>query len=342
MKKANRPIAVLISDVHYNINTLEVADKAVRMAVAKSNELSVPLIVCGDLHDTKANLRGECMNAMIKTFNTVRECYILRGNHDSLNEKSEEHSLGFLDPLGDRVIDKFYMPWMNKDGPNLYMIPYYHDAEKLRLDLKKIQKPAIVIMHQGVQQTNAGHYIQDKSALTKQDLAGLRVISGHYHTRQSFALPDGGKFDYVGNPYTLNFAEASDPEKGFQVLYSDGSLEFIPTNLREHRVVTCGWDDTHGILWGPIKAIKPTDILKLVLEGTADKLAVYTKDRLAKELGITNTFRLELKLTALSTTAPELDGLKPEVVIFDDLIDSLTETTAKRKERLKVLWKEFK
>ena len=56
MKKPRSPIAVLISDIHYNINTLPVADAALRQAIAKANELDVVLIVTGDLHDTKANL----------------------------------------------------------------------------------------------------------------------------------------------------------------------------------------------------------------------------------------------------------------------------------------------
>jgi hypothetical protein len=46
--KNKYPIAVIISDVHYNINTLEVADKAMRMAINRANILNIPLIVAGD------------------------------------------------------------------------------------------------------------------------------------------------------------------------------------------------------------------------------------------------------------------------------------------------------
>ena len=65
------PVAILISDVHYNINTLKLADAAMQMAIDEANKLSVPLIVAGDLHDTKANLRGECVNAMLSTFSKL-------------------------------------------------------------------------------------------------------------------------------------------------------------------------------------------------------------------------------------------------------------------------------
>ena len=81
----SKPIAVLISDVHYNLTTLPLADAAMRQAIAEANSLGVPLIVAGDLHDTKANLRGECVNAMIEAFAMLDHgCYILRGNHDAM------------------------------------------------------------------------------------------------------------------------------------------------------------------------------------------------------------------------------------------------------------------
>ncbi|MES1987480.1 MAG: metallophosphoesterase, partial [Pseudomonadota bacterium] len=96
----------MTADVHYSVPTLPLADAAVRQAIDKPNELNVPLIVAGDLHDTKANVRGECMIAMRKTFcKAITSVVILRGNHDALNEKSQEHSLCFL-PLGCSVIDK--------------------------------------------------------------------------------------------------------------------------------------------------------------------------------------------------------------------------------------------
>src|SRR5579862_1378127 len=94
-----KSLAVLVSDVHYNVHTLKLADAAMRMAIVKANKLEVPLIVAGDLHDTKANLRGECVNAMIETFKQCNKPpYIIVGNHDRINEKSHEHSLNFLAP----------------------------------------------------------------------------------------------------------------------------------------------------------------------------------------------------------------------------------------------------
>ena len=93
-----KPVAVLISDVHYNLNNLKLADAAMRQATDKAQILGVPFIVAGDLHDTKANLRGECVNAILETFSHLKlKALVLVGNHDKINEKSEDNALGFLE-----------------------------------------------------------------------------------------------------------------------------------------------------------------------------------------------------------------------------------------------------
>ena len=326
---SNHPIAVLISDVHYNLNTLEVADKAVKMAVDAADHLGVRLIICGDLHDTKANLRAECVDAMQNTLAQARQApMILIGNHDKLNEKSERHALDFLRPTC----------WLI-DSPHYYtiktslvqFIPYQSDMFKFQF--QKIHPEAkIVIMHQGVTGSASGEYFQDRSAISKGDLAGRRVISGHYHTRQQFDLPDGGLMDYVGNPYTLNFGEAKDPEKGYQILHSDGSLEFVPTNLRKHIVYE------HQIGSPNRLSYNLEDLLWVKVSGDSDKLVNISKADIAKELDITIPFKLDLISNEVISSTETIEVNIPATDKLDKTIDSL-DIDLDRKDRLKVLWK---
>lgn len=333
----SKPIAVLISDVHYNINTLEIADKAMRLAVDKANELNVLLIVAGDLHDTKANLRGECVNAMIETFKLCDYCpAILVGNHDKINEKSEEHSLNFLRGSAAIIDTPTNLPRIGT------LFPYYSDVEELREELKQEPKGNLIIMHQGLTNSNAGHYIQDKSAINKEDVAGLRVISGHYHTRQTILLPDEGSWDYLGNPYTLGFGESNDPEKGFHVLYDDCSLEFIPTKLRKHVIVNM---TTYISIMEPAERqmlscdtiVSDSDIVWVKLSGTKEDLTNITKQKIAKLLGITD-FKLDF---IPSETKGDIDirstSSQPE--LLDNLISTLTNTSEEQKTRIKTIWK---
>lgn len=332
-----KPIAVLISDIHYSLINLELADTAMRMAIDEANNLDVPLIVAGDLHDTKANLRGECVNAMLDTF---KQCdimaYILRGNHDALNEKSKEHSLNFLHQIGLNVVIVDKPTGIRGVGR---AFPYYHDVNELREELKMEPKGNLIIMHQGVQGSNMGDYVQDKSAITKEDVAGLRVISGHYHARQTIDLPDSGKWDYIGNPYTLSFGESYDPPKGFQLLHSDGSLEFIPTNLRKHVIIKADLS-TNTEEWssGPIMAGNGiNDLVWVKISGTKEQISRFNRIAWLKDKGILQNVRLDLIPIDSTTTAPKQQLSQNE--LLDALIDSQMTTTKEMKVRIKELWK---
>lgn len=338
--KSKQPVAVLLSDVHYDLNTLELADKATRMAVEKSNDLKVRLIVCGDLHNSKANLRGECVKAMIETFSLCQmQPIILRGNHDSLNERSEEHALEFLGAYS-QVIDKpSFTNEVIVNNNSVHLIPYQHDPIAALKCIRRIPANELIIMHQGLTKSNSGHYIQDKSALVPEALPGLRIISGHYHTRQTIDLPKGGKWDYIGNPFTLNFAEASDPEKGFQILYDDGSLEFVPTNLRKH-VKLCVEVDEGGLSDGQgADLVRPGDLVHVDVGGPSELMHNITKERVAQYLGF-DSFRVVFQPFEIKT---KKTFTKPQSTfeLMDTLIDSLTETSPDRKKRLKSMWRDF-
>lgn len=325
-----KPLSVLISDIHYNLQTLPLADAALRQAVAKANNLAVPLIIAGDLHDTKANIRGECVNAIRKTLAPAYyDVYVIVGNHDRINEKTPEHSLNFLNGVA-RVIEKTTFTSCG------YLIPYSHDAKTLVDEICSIRclraPPSAIIMHQGLTNSNAGEYYQDKSAIDMQEVSGLRIISGHYHTRQTITLPNGGQWDYIGNPYTLNFGEANDPEKGFQVLHDDGSLEFIPTNLRKHIVIKF---DVNAPAVTPVNI---DDLVQVRASGTKVELGALTKADVKAMLKLPmDTFKLILEPTdQAAQQAPILTGATNRQHLLA-AIDANTNYTDAQKLRLKAL-----
>ena len=335
-------IAVIISDVHFNIQNLEVADKAMRMAIDHANSLNVRLIVAGDLHDTKANMRAECVNALVKTFRYARfeknvQIYLMIGNHDKINEKSEEHSLNFLAPWC-HIVDSW------DSWKNLHLVPYYSDPDKLRESIahEEPEKSDILIMHQGITGSKSGEYIRDHSAITKEDVSGLRIISGHYHTRQTIALPDGGKWDYIGNPYTLGFGEANDPEKGYQLLYDDGSLEFVPTNLRKHIVIKHDLD-TGESDWSSGPAFRTgdrNDLIWVKVTGSREKCSSLDKVELLKDLGIPQDVRFELIQYDIDKQMTQYDTNSTPAEILDAYVDTIT-LPHDYKDKIKNLWKDL-
>ena len=330
------PIAVLISDVHFNLNTLEVATNSLKQAVHKANDLGIILIIAGDLHDSKANIRAECLNAITQQLVHVHtHTIILVGNHDKINEKSEGASaIQVLSQIpkvtvygGSGFYDKI---------SNFYFIPYQHDTDKLKVYLKTIPKNATVIMHQGLSGSASGEYIQDKTAITSSDVAGLRIISGHYHTRQTIKLPNGGKWDYIGNPYSLTFGEASDPEKGYQILYADGSLEFISTNLRKHIIIELT-ADKHGCHCEKGFIVNTDDLVWVKVSGPKEFVQKITKEYIKNYWVREASFKLDL-IPTITTLAP-VKKERSVAELLDAVIDSLTDVTPERKVVLKELWK---
>jgi DNA repair exonuclease SbcCD nuclease subunit len=208
-------------------------------------------------------------------------------------------------------------------------------VSKLRQKLSQLDKDKILIMHQGLQSSNSGEYYQDHSALSLEDIKDFRVISGHYHTRQTI-----GNFDYIGNPYTLNFGEANDPEKGFQVLHSNGHLEFIPTNLRKHVIIT------HNIVnndteWssGPAYAGGGrNDLIWVKVLGTKQQLSKFNKDAWLKDSGIPNNVKLSLLPTDEESRYSQKAQNLSQKELFDDIISSKNIDKLTQK-RLKTLWR---
>lgn len=327
------PIAVLISDIHYNINTLPLADAALRMAINTANDISVPVIIAGDLHDTKALLRAECIKAIKDTVKTAKfSPFILIGNHDRINEKGMDHSLHFFDVNEAEIIDDYYV----LDGTGL--IAYQPDLVELK---NLVANTKQIIMHQGVKGSNYGDYIQDKTALDPKDLAGKRIISGHYHCRQTIPLPDNGAWTYLGNPYTLNFGEANDPAKGYHILYSDFTLSFVPTNLRKHVVIE--WNALTNELKSSSNPVKG-DLILVKYSNSLDKIYKITKDEIRNRLGLPEEFRLDLlpiDERKFSTDAPSYSTS----LSTSDLIDDIIKTKYNDPDTVKVLietWRTFK
>lgn len=359
-----KPIAVLVADVHYSLLTLELASAAMRQAINKANSLGVRLVVAGDLHDTKANMRAECVNEMLEVFSECKTpAYVIVGNHCKINEKSQEHSLNFLKDKV-TIVDKHIF------DQHMHMLPYLSDQKEFIKHVEMIPKGSIVICHQGVQSAYMGHYVQDKTSVFPNVFDGLTVKSGHYHRRQTIKCGETGTFTYIGNPYTLNFGEASDPEKGFQVLYDDGSLEFIPTNLRKHVVIDIDYEELRVICNPPhildhgsedlndLRIVnyseqeykidplftlpkrfnfdRKLDLVWIKIRGPKKWLAECTKDMFMPH----SNYKLDLIPTDIESTAPTKVETLTDGEILDALIDSTSEAEPE-KSALKALWRDL-
>lgn len=295
-----------------------------------ANKENIRLIILGDMHDSKANLRGECVKAIMNCLERCNEMpIVIVANHDRINEKSPDHSLEFIRDVAQLITDPTLI------HPYGWVLPYYHDPLELKKFLKKLAKGSKLLMHQGLISSNSGDYINDKSAITTEDVASFIVTSGHYHARQTIQLPENGVWNYCGNPFTLNYGEASDLPKGFQILMNDSSLEFVPTDLRKHVVIeldeNTGYKDSTKL-----NSTVNSDLVWVKVRGSREFLNKMNKQYFKTALELPDDFKLTLEPIDLNITAPTKTLTSSE--LLDSLIDSV-DTTQETKDRLKTTWK---
>jgi len=307
----NNPIAVVISDIHFNLQNLELATEALCSSIETAQKLHVPLVIAGDLHDTKALLRGEILNRFHEIFSKDLgiTIYFIVGNHDLLNEKQHEHSLNFLKQYGIHIIT---VPSMDHSYL-FYMFPYYTSSAKLLEDLSYIPKNSICIMHQGFLGAQMGEYIQDKSSLDPTNVNHLTVISGHYHKHQTL-----GTVTYIGSPYTITYAEANDGPKGYLVLYEDGSFERVILNLRKHIIIE---ESIKDFFLKEYPYVYKRDLVWIKLHGKRSELFSLDKKLISKKLEIDN-YKLDFIINQEQTINKNLAiGLHSEH-LMDNIIDT--------------------
>jgi DNA repair exonuclease SbcCD nuclease subunit len=321
-------VAVLISDIHFNLSNLDLASESLTTALKKAEDLSVPLVIAGDLQDNKAIIRAEIANRLINILkNSKVPIYLLVGNHDKINEKSLDHSLNYLRPYVTLVDSMIYGIDTDLD---IIMLPYYSDVKLLKELLNTIPAKYKVIMHQGLVQANMGDYIQDKSALKLDDTHNLRIFSGHYHEHQTV-----GNFTYIGSPYTITFGEAKDPEKGFLLLNKDGTFTRELLKLRKHIVI----DKTMDTLYSTdFKDLSSKDIIKLKIRGNRYDLEKLDKKEVGDRLFGHANFKLE-KIVDDEKIELESHDSKPEAIL-DELIER-SSYAEEQKNNLKSLWRQL-
>lgn len=320
----SKPLAVAISDIHFTLNTLETATKALEAAFATAKSLHIPLIIAGDLINDKAILRAEVVNRLISIFESNLKqvkSFLIVGNHDLQNEKAEANSLEFLSVYTNLVSQPTY-DWETK----IMMLPYYSNSQKLTEIVKDITPGTLTIMHQGFRGAWMGDYIQDKSSIDPKEVSHLRVFSGHYHKHQGV----GSSVTYIGSPYTITFGEADDGPKGYLVINEDGSFERKILKLRKHVIIELDAENPDL----PSLDLQSEDLIWVKVKGTKIQLAKFNKN----PLGLDN---IHYKITKIETeeNKPVLkqDQAK-DTEILDQLIDA-TSLDLEDKQLLKLKWR---
>lgn len=281
---------VAVADIHFNNNdpygkttdasvNSRVSDRAefLAEAVAHAVEKKVDLfVVLGDIYNTARpvdRIRRLFYETLAPLFEANIPVYVILGNHDMA---AFDHGFN---------LDSFFMGTKESNvqiisEPVVYLIhgipvafvPWTRNDFSF---MSKISTAEIVFAHVEFIGARMNMQTIGNTGVSADEFSGKVVRSGHYHLRQE--LKEG--IGYVGGLARQNFGEAEyspgyeygemrklDFDQGLKL-----TLTWKPVDEREFRVINYKLEEPLIV-----QAFNPTDIIRVVIQGTRAKLRAFS------------------------------------------------------------------
>lgn len=225
------------------------------------------------------------MQAFERAFALGIEVTIAEGNHDKIDQ---EAIIGYGHIFSKHpnvyVVDDYTA--IDFGGVTVYMMSYFPEvgsfSEKLQLVIDSLSKESynILYCHEGIN----GGLAQPNGKELPANIFGPfdKVLVGHYHDRNKIK---GTNIEYIGSSRQHNFGE--DPEKGYTIIRSDGSTEFIQNqvNISFHTIEAATVEEAKLLLTYKIQK-KESARIKVRITCPSDMASTIDKEALL-ELGAT-------------------------------------------------------
>lgn len=277
-----KPVATISNDWHLKTQNLDVILDAVVRQVNWCVDNDVKeLYIAGDVFESRSSQRIDVMMKFMDILDHAAMCGVnitaIAGNHDKSMYKSEESFLApFMHhPSMNLIVSHDLFHVGNLD---LYFIPFFTDdilIEKIESIVVDPSKKSILISHFAVHGSINNDGTEVHSSINGTLLNKFySVLLGHYHDMHS----------PLKNVYHLpsivqhNFGENSD--KGFTVLYDDGSHELVRDEIRRFETVKV---DIDIITPKEIKEVakqyaNPSHRVRIEFSGSEEKIKSLKKE----------------------------------------------------------------
>lgn len=283
MKASNKyPLAVLITDTHLHKNNVELVKDIFKQVIEVCHENRIEQIY--HLADFFTSREAQPLNVLKEAkeiFKDIEEANlfmnIFPGNHDKTDLESE---ISYIDVVEKNDNIKVFTKESceSLDDINFIYLPYFKEKgsyiDRLNNASKLIEKDKknILLTHIGINgvTNNDGSAVENE---VKQELFKkfFKVFCGHYHDQQSKA-----NIFYIGSAYQANFGE--DDKKGFTILYSDGSHEFIQSKFPKYIKEKINIEQKDALKKFEKKYANSTDHVRIILTGNKEKLQSFKKE----------------------------------------------------------------
>lgn len=237
MSNQKFPCALLMNDIHVSKDNIPEFQKNWNEALSICAKMGInDIVIGGDLWQSRSAQSLDTLlavrDAIIKAQAARVHLTIAEGNHDLVDQEAlagYSHIFTGYDEVD--VVDDYAIIDFTKDL-SLYIMSYFPENGSYMERLKGIvssgdfdnNRTNILYTHQGIRGGLAQPSEDELPTSIFKDFDA--VLVGHYHDRKVIS---GTKIEYIGSSRQHTFGE--DEEKGYTVLYDDGSYEFIKNEV---------------------------------------------------------------------------------------------------------------
>jgi exonuclease SbcD len=329
-----RPITLLVTDTHLSENNIELVTNIWQQAIDKCKELDMfQLFFLGDFfHSRKGQplkVLKAAQNILLMLESSDIKVTAICGNHDKASYESIDSYIDIFESPHFEVVRT--TKHITLGNIRICLLPFFReqsDIFKEQLTKAKNTPSDLLFTHIAINgsTTNDNEYISDciPSGVFK-DFA--KVMVGHFHNRNEFE-----NIVYIGSAYQANFGE--DDNKGFTILFDDGSYQFtksvFPRYIKK-TITLAGLEDF--LLNSDFLSDSEGNHCKIELIGEGEKLKSFNKSILT-DIGIQCELKADeaiISLESTNTTTYDKKSLKEGFLSFceENKVDDLEYGTKK-------------
>ena len=287
--KGHYPCLLLLNDIHISKDNIPAFKANWQEAIDICRKMDVKEIaIGGDLFFSRAAQTLDVLLAVHDALLTAAEhgihVTIAEGNHDKVNQEDERGYCHVFDQHSNVLVCDEYVSLPLGDDCRfvLHMMGYFPEDGSFCTRLDRLKEEALdpkrlnfLYIHEGI--NGALAQPNDKELPAKIFEEFDKVFVGHYHNR---TIIDKTRIEYIGSSRQHNFGE--DEEKGYTVIYTDGSHEFIKNQVNtRYRVIDVSAERAGLHLMDELREIDADGRYKVKVRVHAPQAAMKSVDKAA-------------------------------------------------------------
>ena len=287
--KGHYPCLLLLNDIHISKDNIPAFKANWQEAIDICRKMDVKEIaIGGDLFFSRAAQTLDVLLAVHDALLTAAEhgihVTIAEGNHDKVNQENERGYCHVFDQHSNVLVcDEFVSLPLGEDCRFvLHMMGYFPEDGSFCTRLDRLKEEALdpkrlnfLYIHEGI--NGALAQPNDKELPAKIFEEFDKVFVGHYHNR---TIINKTRIEYIGSSRQHNFGE--DEEKGYTVIYTDGSHEFIKNQANtRYRVIDVAAERAGLHLMDELREIDADGRYKVKVRVHAPQAAMKSVDKAA-------------------------------------------------------------